>query len=304
MINEFVEPGHFYSVIPCINKDTYTDKGLAKYNSLNFNDDNHQKILNELPNILNNFDMNFSLNYSNKKFINNELQQEISILRNNGDINYYLGNGTFEWMDARLLYYFIMKNKPKNIIEIGSGNSTLLMCKVNKLFNLNINITCIEPYPTEYLLSLHRQGYITLIKDKLENVDLKLYKTLNEKDILFIDSTHVVKINSDVMFYFTQIFPVLKKNVLIHIHDIFFPYEYPEDWIKEGRFWNEQYFLYVFLQFNTQFKIQFCNSYSGYKFSDKLKEIQYDSYENLNYIDRTNDSQPFSGGSIWIKVEY
>jgi predicted O-methyltransferase YrrM len=304
MINEFVEPGHFYSVIPHIDKDTYIQEIVPKYNLLNFNHDNHEKILRELPDVLKDFDVNFSLNLNKHKVNNRELQIQIDFLRKNGDINYYLGNGAFEWMDARLLYYFILTNKPKNIIEIGSGNSTLLMCKLNKLYNLNINITCIEPYPTDYLIRMHNEGYLTLIKEKLENVNLSIYETLNENDILFIDSSHVVKINSDVMFYFTQIFPVLKKNVLIHIHDIFFPYEYPENWIKEGRFWNEQYFLYTFLQYNSKFTIQYSNSYANYKYSDKLVEIQHDSYENLNYIDRNNASHPYSGGSIWIKVEY
>ena len=99
------------------------------------------------------------------------------------------------------------------------------------------------------------------------------------------------------MYYFTKIFPILNDDVLIHIHDIFFPYEY--QWISEGRFWNEQYFLYVFLQYNSKFKITFCNSYSEYKYQEQLKTIQNNCYENKTFIE-CNGDEAFSGGSIWI----
>ena len=166
------------------------------------------------------------------------------------------------------------------------------------MFNLDVEIICIEPYPSNFLKGLHKNGKINLIEDKLENVDLKLFTTLESNDILFIDSSHVLKLDSDVMYYFTKIFPLLNKNVLIHIHDIFFPYDYPLSWLKGGRFWNEQYFLYVFLQYNSKFKIKFCNSYSGFKYKDKLKIIQQYSYEIQNKL--CNDV--FSGGSIWLIV--
>jgi hypothetical protein len=203
-------------------------------------------------------------------------------------------------MDSRLLHYFLQKNKPKKIIEIGSGNSTLLTYNTKKLFNLDVDIICIEPYPSDYLIKLDDIGAITLIKDCLENIDLNIFKTLTENDILFIDSSHVLKLDSDVMFYFTKIFPILNKNVLIHIHDIFFPYDYPLKWLKEGRFWNEQYFLYTFLQYNTKFKIKFCNSYSTYKYPTELETIQKNTYERENNI--TNSI--FGGGSIWLIVNH
>lgn len=146
---------------------------------------------------------------------------------------------------------------------------------------------------------MHTSGKINLISDKLENINLSLFQKLEHNDILFIDSSHVAKLGSDVMYYFTKIFPLLKKGVVVHIHDIFFPFDYPLQWLKEGRFWNEQYFLYVFLQYNTKYKIQFCNSYSGYKFNDRLKEIQKNSYEIKNGI----TTGVYSGGSIWLSVD-
>ena len=212
---------------------------------------------------------------------------------------YTLPNGAFEWMDARMLHYFIQKKRPNKIIEIGSGNSTLMMENTKRMFGLNTEITCIEPYPMEFLNTMHRAGKINLITDRLENIDLALFQTLEENDILFIDSSHVAKLGSDVMYYFTKIFPLLKKGVNVHIHDIFFPFDYPLDWLKAGRFWNEQYLLYVFLQYNTKYKIQFCNSYSGHKFGDQLRKIQENSYEIRTGV--TKDV--FSGGSIWLSVQ-
>lgn len=282
MINEFVTPGHFYSVIPNITKD-YNNNN-TKFIDLDFNEQSHKSILNEINNYLVNFDKEFG---------------HTDVAKRQNNLKYTLLNGAFEWMDARLLHYFLQKNKPKKIIEIGSGNSTLLTYNTKQMFNLDLEIICIEPYPSNYLNKLHATGKITLIKDNLENVDLKIFTTLTENDILFIDSSHVLKLDSDVMFYFTKIFPLLKKNVLVHIHDIFFPYDYPLDWLKKGRFWNEQYFLYIFLQYNSKFSIKFCNSYSLYKYENELKKIQKNTYE----IKNKKINGAFSGGSIWLNVD-
>jgi predicted O-methyltransferase YrrM len=275
-------PGHFYSVIPNITKAYNNDN--TKFINLDFNEESHKLILSEINNYLINFDEEFG---------------HKDVIRRQNNLQYTLLNGSFEWMDSRLLYYFLQKNKPKKIIEIGSGNSTLLIYNTKLMFNLDVDIICIEPYPSDYLKKLYNTGKITLIQDCLENVDLKIFTTLTENDILFIDSSHVLKLDSDVMFYFTKIFPLLNKNVLIHIHDIFFPYDYPLDWLKEGRFWNEQYFLYIFLQYNTKFSIKFCNSYSGYKYQNELEIIQKNTYEKKNNI----VSGIFSGGSIWLNVD-
>jgi predicted O-methyltransferase YrrM len=286
MINEAFNPGHFYSVIPSITKD-YSNND-TKFIDISFNDDKHIEILNELSNYLTKFDSTFG--------IANDSELRANIYKRQQQLQYTLMNRAFEWMDGRLLHYYLQKNKPKKLIEIGSGNSTLLAYNTKVMFDLEVEITCIEPYPSDYLVQLHSEGKINLIKNKLENIDLQMFRDLNEHDILFIDSSHVLKLDSDVMYYFTKILPLLKKNVLVHIHDIFFPHDYPLDWLKEGRFWNEQYFLYVFLQFNTKFKIQFSNSYAPFKFHDKLKDIQKDFYEITNNITKG----VFGGGSIWI----
>jgi predicted O-methyltransferase YrrM len=294
MINEAFKPGHFYSVIPNINKDY--NNNSTKFLNLNFNEESHKTILNELNNYLIHFDKEFG-SIKNIQYTNIEYKNIVE--KNQNEFKYTLLNGAFEWMDARLLHYFLQKNKPKKIIEIGSGNSTLLIYNTKQMFNLDLEIICIEPYPSNYLVSLHDKGEITLIKNNLENIDLNIFTTLTENDILFIDSSHVLKLDSDVLYYFTKIFPLINKGVLIHIHDIFFPYDYPLDWLKEGRFWNEQYFLYVFLQYNDKYKIKFCNSYSQFKYSEELEIIQKNTYERVNNI----ANNVFSGSSIWLTVE-
>jgi len=296
MISEFVEPGHFYSVIPNISEN-YNESNKIKYNDLDFSDASHIDILNDIKNYISDFDKLFGIKQTNK--INfSDIYSDIN--KRQDELKYSLGNGAFEWMDARLLYYYIVKNKPKKIIEIGSGNSTLLIYNTIKLHNINCNIICIEPFPNKWLYKMRDKNIITLIENKLEEIDLNIFSQLDENDILFIDSSHVVKLNSDVLYYFTKIFPILKKGINIHIHDIFFPYEYP--WIKEGRFWNEQYFLYVFLQYNNKFKIRFCNSYAEYKHKNLLKIIQHNCYENLTY-NSCDNNKIFSGGSIWLKTQ-
>lgn len=290
-VKEFVDPGHFYSVIPDIKKN-YNNNDINFLN-LDYNEESHIKILNELKDYLKNFDNEFG--YGKDK-----------IQERSKEYKYTLHNDAFEWMDGRMLHYFIRKvcqNGSKKIIEVGSGWSTLMMYHTKKKFNLDLEIICIEPYPNglaggAWLNKLSNLKEITLIEKKLENVNLNIFKNLDENDILFIDSSHVLKLNSDVMYYFIKIFPILKKGVLIHIHDIFFPFDYPSQWLREGRFWNEQYFLYTFLQYNNKFQIQFCNSYSLYKYENILKELQKESYEIKNNITK----QVFGGGSIWLKV--
>jgi hypothetical protein len=112
--------------------------------------------------------------------------------------------------------------------------------------------TCIEPYEMPWL----EKTNVKVIRKRVEEIKCDFFESLNENDILFIDSSHMIRPQGDVLKEYLEILPVLKKGVLIHIHDIFSPYEYPEEWIlKEVRFWNEQYLLEAFLSFNEEFKI-------------------------------------------------
>ncbi len=303
MSQEQFESGTFYSVIP---KIIGNYNGNTPYiNSVDYNNYGHEKILNDLPNKLRNFDENFGYNLQNKV----EYSYIVNLLGKNKDqeieqnkFNYYLCNGSFEWMDGRMLYYFMTLSKPSKIIEIGSGDSTLLMYNTKKLLNLNTKIICIDKNPHPIIKKLSNNNEIVLIEDDLVNVELKIFESLGKSDMLFIDSSHTVKMNSDVMFYFSVIFPILKSGVIVHIHDIFLPYEYPFGWVNNGIFWNEQYLLYVFLQNTQKMRVLFSSNYAKYKYKNKLISLQENFYENKILVDRQDDDEPFAGGSFWLHV--
>jgi predicted O-methyltransferase YrrM len=299
MQKEFVEPGDLYSVIPKIDME-YKHNYEKIYNNIDYNYRSHLNIIKKLTEELKDFDKHFGYPVDDIKTEIEFCEILSKLYTEKQDNNYYLMNGSFEWMDARMLYYFIKTLKPKNIIEIGCGHSTKLMVQTKKIFNLDTEITCIEPYPSEFIKSFESSGDIKLISSPLETVDKTVFDNLCENDILFIDSSHVGKIGSDVLYYFNIIFPMLSKGVYIHIHDIFLPMEYPDQWIKSGRFWNEQYFLYNFLQYNNKFKIIFGSSYCQENFKKSLINLQKDSYENKYLKGRNNESYPYSGGSMWI----
>ena len=112
--------------------------------------------------------------------------------------------------------------------------------------------------------------------------------TLASGDILFIDSTHVSKAGSDVNHIFFKILPSLAEGVNIHLHDIFYPFEYPKEWIYEGRAWNENYVLHAFLQYNSAFKITF--------FSNFLARFHHRTFHEKMPLCMKN-----TGGSIWLQ---
>jgi predicted O-methyltransferase YrrM len=200
---------------------------------------------------------------------------------------FYLDNGLFGGTDALALYCMIRHFQPNNIIEVGSGFSSLLSSQA-MLKNGHGSLVCIEPNPGEVL----KKGFSipsTLIAKKVEDVEPELFQTLNENDILFIDSTHIVKIGGDVNFLFLQVIPELKPGVIIHVHDIFLPNEYRRDYVIDRlNFWTEQYLLQAFLSFNNEFEILLANSYLESKYKDQMRK----TFPKSNW---------WGGGSIWFR---
>ncbi len=190
-----------------------------------------------------------------------------------GGYRYYYENGWFDKNSADALYYMIRLARPKNIIEVGSGFSTSVMLDTNeRYFNNEINIVSIEPY-CERLKSLLRPSDNLRIYEKdLQKIPLDFFDTLGEDDILFIDSSHVSKINSDVNYVFFEILPRLKKGVYVHFHDIIYPFIYPAKWIYEGRAYSEMYLLRAFLMGNKEFSIQLFGGMLDYKYGDRMTE--------------------------------
>ncbi len=187
-------------------------------------------------------------------------------------IGFFYHNGFFESGDAEYLYNIIRFFKPNRIIEIGSGYSTLMAqnaIKENKKddYTYICEHICIEPYSNPWLDKLD----ITLIRNIAENVDKKIFETLKQNDILFIDSSHMIRPQGDVLFEYLEVLPILKPGVLVHVHDIFTPKDYPDEWvIDEIRFWNEQYLLEAFLSFNKDFRIIGALNYLRHNYPDRL----------------------------------
>ena len=157
--------------------------------------------------------------------------------------------------------------KPKKLIEIGSGNSTLMARNainknISELMSYYCEHICVEPYEQYWLEEIG----VKIIREKVEDVGIDIFKTLNENDILFIDSSHIIRPQGDVLFEYLEILPSLNKGVIIHIHDIFTPRDYLDEWFGEN-FWNEQYLLEAFLTFNRDFRIIGATNYLSHKYN-------------------------------------
>lgn len=168
-------------------------------------------------------------------------------------------NINYPFFDAAVLRALIAELKPRRIVEVGSGNSTACMLDTIEEFGLDTNVTCIEPNP-ERLLDRLREGdleRLTLIKSGVQDADLAVFDALEAGDILFIDSTHVLKTGSDVLHELFYLLPRLAKGVFIHFHDCPFPFEYPPRWVFEmNHSWNELYALRAFLMYNQAFSVR------------------------------------------------
>jgi hypothetical protein len=167
--------------------------------------------------------------------------------------NYY-----FRGMDALLLYVLLRDLKPAKIVEVGQGfSSRVALAALEK--NAQESATrpvfiSIDPYPRLRIDEVPKLVALELIQRPFQEVDLA--HVLEGSQLVFIDSSHVFKFGSDVMFEMNQVYPRLPKGTLLHVHDIFSPYEYPREWlVEEKRFWNEQYFLECFLMFNGAFEV-------------------------------------------------
>ncbi|WP_346292321.1 class I SAM-dependent methyltransferase [Sphaerothrix gracilis] len=172
-------------------------------------------------------------------------------------LEFHLNNGAFESGDAEYWYQIIRAIKPNRIFEVGSGNSTLMAVKaINKNHeedpSYKCNHCCIEPYEMPWL----EEAGVSVIRKRVEEVELSFFSQLKENDILFIDSSHIIRPQGDVLFEYLELLPSLNKGVIVHIHDIFSPKNYPKEWLtNEVKFWNEQYLLEAFLSHNANWRI-------------------------------------------------
>lgn len=188
---------------------------------------------------------------------------------------FHFNNGFFERVDAEVAYSLVRSRKPRRIIEIGSGNTTLLLAAAlekNADEGYTGEMISIEPRPASYLKDGLR-GLTELIESPVQQVPENLFRTLRANDVLFIDSSHVVSMDSDVLYECLRILPALAPGVLVHFHDVFTPLDYPEKFVMTNLcFWGEQYLLEAFLSFNSAFRVKWAGSAMQRFHPDVLRE--------------------------------
>lgn len=272
------EPGHFYS--PVVDPDELIGQAARlwpdcpKIIGIDFNDAEQEYLLREVfPQHMPSYDYPERLEESDNL------------------TSFYTQNSQFSWLDSRALFVLLREWKPKRFIEIGSGFSTLLAADVGRRFlNAELEITCVEPYPRGFLRR-GIPGVKRLIEKKVQEVPLSVFDELEAGDVLFVDSSHVAKTGSDVNYIYFEILPRLAKGVLIHIHDIFFPHDYPKDWVlTENRSWNEEYLVRALLMYSTAFRVRFGCSYAFWRFPQLVKEAL-----------ALPSGHAFGGGSLWVE---
>jgi hypothetical protein len=187
---------------------------------------------------------------------------------------FHLRNGAYSFGDAEILYDMIRRFRPRRMIEVGSGWSTRLAVEALRANAAEdpgyaCRHVCIEPYEQPWL-----EGFgVELIRQRVELVDRALFASLEAGDILFIDSSHVIRPQGDVVTEFLEILPTLAPGVLVHVHDVFTPRDYPDQWVvTERRLWDEQYLLEAFLSHNRDFEVLAAVNWLAHNHRDKLAE--------------------------------
>lgn len=267
-LEPWIDPGHFYSPLT---KDTNFKHFMNRNNipDIDLNENKQKQLAHRI--------------YKNYKFLPYKDNKS-------GKYNYryYYNNDQFSYSDAITLFCMLYDKKPNNIIEVGSGYSSAIMLDVNEYFKGNSKLTFIEPYPVRLnRLISSKDAETTIVEKFVQDIDLTVFSSLNAGDILFIDSSHVGKAGSDVNWLYFEVLPLIKSGVIIHIHDIFYPFEYLDEWIKQGRSWNEAYLLRSLLMGNRDFEIILWPNY--------LHKFYPEVFSNLPQMKKN------IGGSIWIQ---
>ncbi|MGH9112076.1 MAG: class I SAM-dependent methyltransferase [Acidimicrobiales bacterium] len=237
----WVPPGHFYSPFPdLIEFDKRAEQLLSvetRPEAIALREDEQLDLLHQLAEFLR--DVPFPVERTD-------------------DFRYYFDNPAYAWGDGLILHAMLRHVRPQRVVEVGSGySSAMVLDTTERWLSPDVELTFIEPY-SELLRSLLRPGddrRVKILEFAVQDVEPDVFAKLQAGDILFIDSTHVVKAGSDVNYLFFEVLPRLAAGVVVHIHDIFFPFEYPVPWVHEGRAWQESYLLRAFLMYNPTFEI-------------------------------------------------
>jgi predicted O-methyltransferase YrrM len=259
--NEFLRfaPGHFYSPLPDLKSVRVSSARIFDLS------------VSEVPGVQLNEAGQLHLAESLAKYYDEMPFPEQRV----DDSRYHLDNRYYSYGDGITLYSVLRAVKPVRVIEVGSGFSSAAMLEVNEqFFDGQMDLTFIEPYPDRLnsLLRANDNRNCTILRQPVQDVPTEAFQALERNDILLIDSSHVAKIDSDVVHLLFRILPVLNDGVIVHFHDILWPFEYPESWLEEGRAWNEAYLLRAFLQYNQSFEICYFNAFMAAKHADLLSK--------------------------------
>jgi predicted O-methyltransferase YrrM len=207
------------------------------------------------------------------KMVCEPYRSELSVLpiSDVGDNGYFRNNGWFESVDADVLYGVIRRVQPARVIEIGSGYSSRLAARAIHDGNLNTKLICVDPSPRVDI----RRSSDEFIQSPVEDLPIsELTERLHPGDLLFIDSSHVINAGGDVPYLYLQVLPRLRPGVLIHAHDIFLPFEYPQEFVVKERWgWNEQYLLYALLIGNSDLEILWPSCYMWQSHRNQVREV-------------------------------
>jgi hypothetical protein len=267
-------PGHFGSPIPALNEVRARDEEIFR-----------------LPSTLVGIDLDgprqlelvgqFAPYYADQPFAD----------RPKEGLRYYFDNDVFSYGDALMLHCVLRHHRPNRLVEVGSGFSSAVILDTNDLFlDGALSCTFIDPFPQRLRALLREQDSVRhrVLVEPIQKVPIELFDNLGDGDVLFIDSSHVSKVGSDVNWLFFEVLPRLHPGVLVHVHDIFYPFEYPRAWVYQGRAWNEDYLMRAFLTFNTSFRIRLFNSY--------LAQFHHDDVAAVMPLWARRP-----GGSLWLR---
>jgi predicted O-methyltransferase YrrM len=203
---------------------------------------------------------------------------------------YWSGNDQYPPLDAQVLAAMLRHLRPTRMIEIGSGFSSLVTARVNREERAGaMRFLCIEPYPRDFLTK-GVDGISELRDELVQDVPLTVFEQLGHNDVLFIDTSHTVKTGGDVTWIFHEIVPRLRIGVVVHVHDVFLPEEYPESWVMEGRGWNESYLVRSFLSYNSSFAISWGTRYMVLNHLDAVRRAF-----------RLGATDSLAGASLWFQ---
>jgi len=200
--------------------------------------------------------------------------------------SYFWKNSQFSFSDAMSYYCFVRLLRPSNIVEIGSGFSTLVALDAIEQ-NGTGQLCCIEPYPREFLKNDNR---INLRCINAQEIQVEfLNDTLKDGDILFIDSTHTVKSGSDCLHIYLRLLPEIRRNIFVHVHDVFLPFGLPKEWLLNHHiYWTEQYLLLAFLMDNPKASLVYGSAFNGLRYPELMETFM-------------GGKCTVGGGSVWFK---